>query len=123
MEILLMSHLLLTPPEPGLYDRQRFPPREAAFQAIQFNRAYRLHLQNRQMMELHNWWHWQEALNETDYLFHCWDWLHAAQGGEGREETYWRSSLQRLRELIGEDAYNAGTMPPNVPTWRFHYMN
>lgn len=122
MEFLLISYLSLTP-APCLSDRDRFPPREIAKQAMEFNRAYRLHIQSRQVLELHNWWYWQEALTENDYLFHCWDWLHAAQGGEGRDEGYWRLSLQHLREMIGDEAYCAGTMPPNVPSWRFQYVH
>ncbi len=119
--LLLMA--FMAPGGPDLNDRDRFPPREISRQAMQFNRAYRLHAQSRQMMELHNWQYWQEVITETDYLYHCWDWLHAAQGGEGRDETYWTASLKRLKELIGEDAYNAGTMPPNVPVNRFTYVD
>lgn len=122
MDIILASYLLVCP-EPPLTDRDRFPPREIARSALQFNRAYRLHVQGRQMFEQHNWWYWQEVITETDYLFHCWDWLHAAQGGEGRDENYWRASLRRLRELIGDENYSAGVMPPNVPMWRFGYMD
>ena len=119
METLLLVTTLTI--NPVLPDRDRFPPREMAKQAMEFNRAYRLHVQDRQMMELHNFWYWQEVLEETDYLYHCHDWLHAAQNGEGRDETYWIISLQRLKELIGNDAYNAGVMPPNVPVHRFSY--
>ena len=111
--------LVLTTP-PALADRDRFPPREVARQAMQFNRAYRSHLLHQQAMQLHRWEEWQEAITETDYLFHCWDWLHAVQGGEGRDEAYWLRSLERLKELIGEEAYAAGQMPPNVPLHRFY---
>lgn len=122
MDVVLASFLILSTESP-LTDRERFPPREIARQAMQFNRAYRQHVLGRQMMELHNWWYWQEVITETDYLYHCWDWLHAAQGGEGRDEHYWNTSLKRLRELIGDDAYHAGVMPPNVPMWRFAYAD
>ena len=119
METILVALLLSA--DPPLSDRERFPPKEAAKQAMEFNRAYRLHLQSRQCLELHRWWDYQEAITETDYLFHAWDWLNAAQGGEGRGEDYWRLSLSRLKELIGDEAYHAGIMPPNVPMWRFQY--
>lgn len=125
MEFSLILPLLavcLADPLPPLSDRDRFPPKESARSAMQFNRAYRLHAQTRQSFELHRWWEWQETLSETDRLFHCWDWLHAAQGGEGREEAYWRTSLVRLRQLIGDEAYMAGTMPPPAPVWRFEMV-
>ena len=114
----------LPPPEdPPLADRERFPPRAVAAQAMACNRAYRRFVQARQALELHRWFYWQEVLAETDYLFNCWDWLHAAQGGEGRDEAYWRHSLKRLRELLGEDAYYAGRMPSCVPFWRFQPLD
>lgn len=125
LSLAILSFVLSQPAEiePIESLQSRFVPREAAFEAIKFNRAYRLHLQGRQAMELHNFWEIQEALTETDYLFHCWDWLHAAQRGEGREEPYWRESFKRLKELIGDEAFNAGQMPPNVPLNRFAYTN
>lgn len=122
MEFILASYLILSP-DPPLADRDRFPMRELAREAMQFNRAYRRHVENRQAFELHNWWYWQEVLTETDYLYHTWDWLHAAQGGEGRDEVYWRHSLLRLRELLGDEAYFTGVMPPAAPVWRFRYVD
>jgi hypothetical protein len=106
--------------DPPLADRHRFPSRDVASRAMQFNRTYRRHVELRQMWELHRWWYWQEVRNETDYVYRCWDYLHAAQGGEGGDESYWRRSLMRLRDLIGDEAYYLGAMPPPAPVWRFH---
>lgn len=119
----VLATLLVFSTDPPLSDRERFPPRAVACQAMEFNRAYRRHVEGRQLLELHHWWYWQEVLRETDYLFHCWDWLHAAQGGEGRDEEYWRRSLRRLRELVGDEAYFQGAMPPPVPVWRFQLVD
>ena len=33
--------------------------------------------------------------------------------------TVRRQSLQKLRDLIGKEAYAAGELPDYVPTWRF----
>lgn len=114
--------LLIASSQPPLTDRDRFPPREVACEAMKFNRVYRNHVENRQALEAHQWWYWQEVLNETDYLYQCWDWLHAAQGGEGRDAEYWRRSLHRVRELVGDEAYYQGVMPPPVPVWRYQVM-
>jgi hypothetical protein len=111
---------VLSPCEPPLEaELWRFPPRAVARQAMEFNREYRRHVEGRWWMESHNRDHWGEVLRETDYLFHCWDWLCAAQGGEGRDEEYWRRSLREVRRRIGEEAYWAGQMPPAAPVWRF----
>jgi hypothetical protein len=124
MAFALLSIAFASPQEQPIEVLQyRFPPKEIASEAMKFNRAYRVHLTARQVYELHNYWEIQEAITETDYLFHCWDWLAAGQGGEGRDESYWRTSFERLKELIGDEAFNAGRMPPNVPYHRFSYIN
>lgn len=114
--------LAFLPQDPPLSDRDRFPPRHVAFQAMRFNRAYYDYVKARQGLEFHRWGEWQEIVDETDALFSAWDWLHAAQEGEGRNEEYWRLSLRRVRERIGCAAYHAGQMPPPVPIWRFRYI-
>jgi hypothetical protein len=120
----ILSLLSETTPSESLEVLQyRFPPREVAKEAMNFNRAYRLHLVSRQVYELHNFWDIQDAITETDYLYHCWDWLHAAQKGEGRDEKYWMTSFMELKKRIGEEQFRLGIMPPNVPYNRFSYAN
>jgi hypothetical protein len=121
----LITLLWADPGLPPLSDRDRFPPREICRQAMQFNRAYKAHL------TAHMAWYcgdsdrsqwFIDALAETDQFFYVWDWCHAAQGGEARDETYWREALQRVRDSIGHGAYGAGQMPPPVPVWRFELV-
>ena len=122
-ELALLASLITPLPRDPLLDRERFPSRELALSAMTFNREYQRHLQTRMRIESEYKWEWyREAIEENNSLFHIWDWLHAAQGGEGREETYWRHSMGQLRELIGDKAYNAGMMPPPAPTWRFEWV-
>lgn len=119
----LLAPLDATPP---LSDRDRFPPREVVRQAMQFNQAFAAHCLLQMQFyqsDKDRWGYWAQAYSETRYLFHCYDWLHAAQGGEGRDETYWRTSLCHLREMIGRDMYSAGTMPPCVPFRYFYYVD
>lgn len=41
---------------------------------------------------------------------------------EWRPEWQRRLSLARVRDLIGEDDYAAGILPPAVPVWWFREM-
>ena len=118
---LTITATLLAPPAPPISDVERFPEREIACRMMEANRVYHKHIEARQQWDIENWWYWQEVLNETDYMYQCWDYLHAARGGEGGDETYWRHSLMRLKELLGNDYY-LGKMPPSVPIWRFNHI-
>ena len=60
--------LLLLSPELPLSDVERFPPRCFATNALEFNRAYRGHIENRQAFEVRSYWDWNDVLDETDYL-------------------------------------------------------
>jgi hypothetical protein len=33
--------------------------------------------------------------------------------------TVRRQALKKLKEMIGDDAYTLGELPPYVPVWRF----
>jgi hypothetical protein len=116
-----VSLFFLVPADlPPLGDRDALPSREVAYacmaDAARFRRLaeHQLHYG-----PCHERAFWYATVQEAAYLYHCWDWLHAAQGGEGRDERYWRQSLATLRDLIGPDNYHAGAMPPPVPVWRF----
>jgi hypothetical protein len=113
--------LLLLSPEPTLADCERFPPAPFACAALEFNRAYHNYIESRQAIGMHHWWYWDEVLTETDYLYHCWDALYTAR--RSHDDDVRRGALERLRELIGEEAYFQGTMPPSVPVWRFLKTN
>jgi hypothetical protein len=115
--------LLFLAPTPALSDCERFPPQAFATAALEFNRAYRDHLEAEQAFEVRRWGDWQDSIWETDYLYHCWSALAAARGTEGRDEDSRRAALVRLRDLIGEEAYFQGAMPPCVPLWRFWIVN
>lgn len=110
---------LYSPPDCQLEDRHRFPPLDPALAAKQFARAHLCHLEHNQPLETWKWESWCEAKRDARWCYDCWDWLQAAQGGEGRGKDYWLYSLRRLRQLIGDEAYFAGRMPPPAPLWRF----
>jgi hypothetical protein len=107
---------------PPLCDCQRFPDRATINDLLAFNRAYRQRVDSRQAMELVHWWELREAVQEADRLYQVWDTLRDA-----RCDYYYitvrRQALKRLRELIGEEAYYSGNLPPYVPIWRFQQIN
>ena len=118
--VFVMLSCMVQDPVPALWERDRFPSREMCREAMAFNRAFVHHLEGKMLIEEWRWEYYREAIQETNKFFHCYDWLHAAQGGEGRDEQYWRHSLWVLREHIDWEAFYAGTMPPTVP---FRYFS
>ena len=107
----LLLWLPWCPPPCRLDDRDRFPPLAVSLQAKHFWRARMCYLEHDQPLEMWKWERWNEQKREARWYYDCYDWLQAAQGGEGRGPDYWLYSLRRVRQLIGEKAYGAGVMP------------
>jgi hypothetical protein len=103
---------------PNLHDSARFPDRHLISELLEFNRAYRSHLLQRQEVEGTHREELAVAVQETDHLYKIWDAVRDA-----RSECYYvyirRQALKTLREMIGPEAYHRGTLPPSVPIWRF----
>ena len=57
-------------------------------------------------------------LAETDRLYLVWDAVRDARC-DFYYVTVRRQALKKLRDLVGDEAYATGELPPNVPTWRF----
>jgi hypothetical protein len=107
---------------PALQDSARFPDRATISDLLAFNRAYRQHIDNRQAVELAHWWELREALQEADRLYHIWDTVRDARC-DYYYVTVRRQALKRLRDLIGDEAYYSGNLPPHVPIWRFRRID
>jgi hypothetical protein len=107
---------------PPAQDGCRFPDRATVNEYLAFNRAYRQHIDMRQPGEPARWWELRTALQETDYLYQVWDTVRDARC-EYYYVTVRRQALKRLREMLGEEAYYSGRLPPYVPTWRFQPIN
>jgi hypothetical protein len=103
---------------PPLADADRFPGREAVNHLIQFNRTYRTHLEGRQAWEADRAEVIGVALSETDRLYRVWDAVRDARC-EFYYVTVRRQALKRLREALGDQAYEVADLPPHVPAWRF----
>jgi hypothetical protein len=103
---------------PWLGELSRFPDMQTVSETILANRVFhgevsdRMDLNRLQREELRN------VLYETDELHEVWEALRDALC-EHYGVTYRRQALQRLRELLGDDAFYRGQMPPGMPTWRF----
>ena len=107
---------------PPLADRHRFPPRDVCSRSMRFNRGYLRYVELQQswyVSRSDRYWYWKQVQYDTNYIYRCWDCLNAAQGGEGGDKDYWRRSLLRLKELIGDEAYYLGVMPPPAPICYF----
>jgi hypothetical protein len=103
---------------PPLYDCMRFPDRALINDMLAFNRTYRQHLDNRQSLELNNAWELHEMRLEADQLYQIWD-----LARDTRCDYYYvtvrRQALKKLKELIGDQAFYSGCLPPHVPVWQF----
>src|SRR5205823_12083434 len=107
---------------PSLNDSLRFPDRATVNDFIALNAAYRQHLDVRQPVELAHWWELRAAAQEAELLHQVWDMVRDARC-EYYYVTVRRQALKRLRELVGDEAYYSGKLPPSVPVWRFQKMN
>jgi hypothetical protein len=107
---------------PHSQDCTRFPDRNTVNEFLAFNRAYRQHIDIRQPGEPARWWELRSALQETDHLYQIWDTVRDARC-EYYYVTVRRQALKRLREMLGEEAYYSGQLPPYVPMWRFQSVN
>jgi hypothetical protein len=103
---------------PLLIDAARLPERRLMDDYIQFNRAYRKHLEIRLVWESDRAAIISEAVRETERLYRLWDAMREARSDYGYV-TFRRMALKRLKDGVGGEAYMAGTLPPYVPDWRF----
>lgn len=107
---------------PALHDSMRFPDRDTVNEMLTFNREFRRYVDFRQTVDRSRWWDHQLTLQETEQLYQIWDTVR-----DSRCDYYYvsvrRQALKRLRELLGEQAYYSGELPPYVPIWRFDVVN
>lgn len=103
---------------PPLADSYRFPDRLVVNEMLVFNRAFKKYLEERQPLEQVRSSELRQVQQETDQLYQVWDCVRDA-----RCEYYYvavrRQALKRLRDLVGEEQYFYGKLPPHVPLWRF----
>ena len=103
---------------PRLAESFRLPDRKQACELVRFNRAFRKNLESRQQIEMDRTEELHEVIRETDRLYQAWDAVRDARC-EFLYIPARRQAMKRLKDLIGDEAFAKGELPPNVPTWRF----
>lgn len=103
--------------DPPLADAARFPTFLECQDNLAFNRAYVCYLEGRLAWEAD-----QEAgaesISEAKQLRAVWQVLWHVQHPH-HADCCRHESLRELKQLLGDEAYYAGRMPPHVPLWRF----
>jgi hypothetical protein len=103
---------------PWLGECSRFPDMQTVNDTILANRIFHGEVTDRMDLNRYHRDELRNILKETDDLFEVWDALRDALS-EHYGVTYRRQALERLRELLGDDAFYRGQLPPGLPTWRF----
>ncbi len=104
---------------PKVADAMRLPERRLMDDYIQFNRAYKKHLETRLIWEADRADMINEVVRETERLYKLWDATREAKC-DFHYVTYRRLALKKLKDGMGTEAYTAGALPPYVPDWRFN---
>ena len=112
---------------PPVEDKDRFPSSEIASEAIELNAKYRTWLEANRPLDDHTGM-WLKAMTEADALWEIWQSvanLHSVTDESGNEYLLeeLRNRLEELRDVMGEEAYYAGRLPPPVPIWRFQRVD
>ena len=104
---------------PRLGEAARFPDKDVVNECVRANRAYRKHLDARMVWEADRAAVLRVAACETDRLYKAWDAVRDARC-DFYYVTVRRLALKRVKDMIGEDAYAAGELPPFLPEWATH---
>jgi hypothetical protein len=103
---------------PLLEECARFPPPRLIEQLIAVNRGFHVELDDRLALDRIHAEELRAALDDTEQLFRIWDTLRDAVSNHYCV-NYRRQALDRLRDLLGPQAFYRGDMPPSLPIWRF----
>ena len=106
---------------PHIVDVEPFPDRVYINSRVAFNRAFHRHIAERGLLEPDRKDFLTEIASENQKLYTIWD---AAR--DAKCDFYYitvrRQALVKLKYLIGEEDFNQGKLPDNVPTWRFNQL-
>jgi hypothetical protein len=137
MEAVALAFSILFPIGDPDYELLSFPGPAGVKQQIDFNDAYREHLDKAR--SIHGITHrilwggattsqvWDEPQYNwyTETLRQAWElrmiWTNLSYAHDAEQPMHKRMYLERLREAIGDVNYRFGRMPPVVPTWRYRF--
>lgn len=90
-------------------------------ECLKFNAAYRSHLELELQFCPCGYTNRKEALSAANADNNrCWEIYSNLNGGVfGPFVSNRRAALRRLKELLGDEDYYAGQLPPHVPVWWF----
>ncbi len=98
---------------PPAWDADRLPARQQIDEACSFNRAMRLWLSNRLPNDHLNAEQLHDAIQDLDRRYVIWD-----LARDARSTYCWvsgkRKALDKLRDLIGDEAYYSGRLPSHI---------
>lgn len=130
--MIFLALLLLHPPEkmpvaepaPVVDPLPQFPPTALVESAYYFSSAHVQWLEARLPLEQDRK-EWPDFIRQANYCHHRWSALHFARqpwwGGEECEgSNYW---IDQLKDLLGEEDFKAGRMPPVAPPWHFREVS
>jgi hypothetical protein len=110
--------LLDAPIDPG--DRYRFPPRSVTAEVRTFINLYQCHLAQELTLYPHRRGVINRASSDAEWRYRVWDLVDDQWCGYSDELKAER--LQRLRRMIGLEAYNRAELPCPVPLWAFEEL-
>jgi hypothetical protein len=102
---------------PPVAEAERFPGREIVNEMLAFNRSYHESITNRLKVDMIHGEELRTILEETDQLHRIYEAVRDARC-DYYYVTYRRQALAQLRELVGNEAFCAGRLPPHIPIWR-----
>lgn len=106
------------------YDCDTFPSQEYCVECCTAGEEYCKYLDTMIWLHPEKASYWIKRRSEAGKLLEAWNHLCQAHSYRSNAEDHYietscKDELEALRECIGEDAYNARTMPLPVPLWRF----
>jgi hypothetical protein len=105
---------------PPIQDAQRLPDKGMVNEFLQFNRAYRQHLDSCLLL-YPNSASLKAAREEVEQLYLIWDAVRDARCDYYHIHIR-RQALKKLRDILGNDDYQQTNLPPHVPVWRFECL-
>lgn len=106
------------PTDPPGSDRHHFPHLHICQENVKFSKQYIQHIEFQQCLYPHLFKEYDKILKDAEWCHRCWSRLEYVQM-KPWNETSDRCFLGKIREMVGEEAYYGGQMPPHVPIWHF----
>jgi hypothetical protein len=122
LEVVVLLATLATE-EPPSIARLRFPPNAVAVEAYKQATDFRYMASDRMTYSLsaREREQWEAVHKEAEWCYQCWYciWLsddRAEEQWRGNDQC-WKTWMEKLRCLLGDEAYMAGQMPYPIPAW------